>query len=229
MSEQYNLSKKSIRGLARNNREQRGRLAPITQVSRRIADVFQPVRMIVIERNGLGGSKQNSAIRAGDPIDSFLAAVIDDDTSKDVADLLDPEKTTIVNVSRRFVSTVIFTGQQFIGCGQISSLTKDAVSQFDVIQSPGFTDFFATFRTGQDWNCEVDFTAASQNRHAEKQSSCRIIASNITGQTLVDDQSVIVRLIGGNWVIHEFFCADGYVNPGSDPGIDGTGGGYPLP
>jgi hypothetical protein len=159
-----------------------------------------------------------------------LAAVIDDDVSKDVADLLDPEKTTIVNVSRRFVSTVLFTGQEFIGCGQVSSIKSNRnFIEFDVIQSQAFTDFFATFRTGQDWNCEVDFTAASQNRHAEKQSSCRVVASNITGQTLVDGQRVIVRLIQGTWVIHEFFCADGYINPGSDPDIDGTGGGYPLP
>jgi len=229
MSEQFNLSKKSIRGLARNNREQRGRLAPITQVSRRVADVFQPVRMIVIERNGIGEAKQNSAIQPGYSIPWFLAAVIDDDISKDVADLLDPEKTTIVQVARRFISTVMFTGQQFIGCGQVSSLTSDLVSQFDVIQSPGITDFFGTYRTGQDWNCEVEFTAVSENRDADKQKSCRVIASNITGQTLVDEQRVIVRLINGTWMIHEFFCADGYVDSGSDPGIDGTGGGFPLP
>jgi hypothetical protein len=230
MSEQFNLSKKSIRGLARNNREQRGRLAPITQVSRRVADVFQPVRMIVIQRNGIGGINENAAItRSGG---FFSAAVLDDDSADDVQDLQDPDKNTVVQVSARFISTVLFTGQEFVGCGQVTPFSDqaNANTNSDVISSPGFTQFHATHRTGEAWNCEVDYRTVSSNSRAAIASRCRVNASNRTGQTLVDGQRVIVQLDAVyGWVIVEFFCADGYVNPGSDPSIDQTGGGFPLP
>jgi hypothetical protein len=231
MSETYNLSKKSIRGLARNNREQRGRLAPISKIERRVYDVFQPVRMVVTQRNGIGGEKENVAIiRSTDSY--FTAAVLDDDSVRDVQDLQDPDKNTIVQVSRRFISTVLFTGQEFVGCSQLTSFT---ISQFqasdsDVISSPGFTQFQATYRTGVAWTCEIDYRTGCSNSGAANASRCRISASNRTGQTLVDGQRVIVQLDAVyGWVIIEFFCADGYVDPGSDSGIDGTGGGFPLP
>ena len=229
MSETYNLSKKSIRGLARNNREQRGRLAPLPKMDRRVYDNFQPVRMIVVSRGTLGGSKENTAILSTRPELWFDATVTDDDENPDVTELLDPEKFAIVKVSARFVSSVLFTGQQFIGCGQVSSFLRDSNSQFDVIQSPAITDFFATYRTGESWNCEIDFNQAANNADARKNGACPVYASNITGQTLVDGQRVIVRMIGGGWSIHEFFCADGYVDPGGDSELNGTGGGYPLP
>ena len=225
MSETYNLSKKSIRGLARNNREQRGRLAPISKIERRVYDVFQPVRMVVIDRNGIGGINENAAITRGGGF--FSAAVLDDDSADDVQDLQDPEKNTIVQVSRRFIATVLFTGQEFVGCSQLTSFT---ISQFqasdsDVIGSPGFTQFQATYRTGVAWTCEIDYRTVCSNSGAANASQCRVSATNRTGQTLVDGQRVIVQLdpVYG-WAIIEFFCADGYINPGSDPSIDGTGG-----
>jgi len=231
MSEQYNLSKKSIKGLARNNREQRGRLAPISKMERRVYDVFQPVRMVVIERNGLGGDKENAAI-VRSTSGYFRAAVLANDSTPNVGDLQDPDKNTIAIVSRRFISSVLFTGQEFAGCSQVTPFT---ISQFqasdsDVISSPGFTQFQATYRTGVAWTCEVDYPTVCNNTDAANASRCRVNASNRTGQTLVDGQRVIVQLdpVYG-WVIIEFFCADGYVDPGSDPGIDGTGGGFPLP
>jgi hypothetical protein len=231
MSEQYNLSKKSIKGLARNNREQRGRLAPISKMERRVYDVFQPVRMVVTQRNGIGGEKENVAIiRSTDSY--FTAAVLDDDSVRDVQDLQNPEKNTIVQVSRRFISTVLFTGQEFVGCSQVTPFT---ISQFqasdsDVISSPGFTQFQATYRTGVAWTCEVDYPTVCNNTDAANASRCRVNASNRTGQTLVDGQRVIVQLdpVYG-WVIIEFFCADGYVDPSVNPTPGGTGGGFPLP
>jgi len=230
MSEQYNLSKKSIKGLARNNREQRGRLAPISKMERRVYDVFQPVRMIVIERNGIGGINENAAITRSGGL--FSAAVLDDDSADDVQDLQDPEKTTIVQVSTRFISTVLFTGQEFVGCAQLTPFSDQANvnTTSDVISSPGFTQFHATYRTGNAWNCEVDYRTVSNNSRAANASRCRVNASNHTGQTLVDGQRVIVQLdpVYG-WVIIEFFCADGYVNLGGDPTTGGTGGGFPLP
>jgi hypothetical protein len=230
MSEQYNLSKKSIKGLARNNREQRGRLAPISKMDRRVYDVFQPVRMVVIERNGIGGIDENAAItRSGN---FFSAAVLDDDSADDVQALQDPEKNTVVQVSCRFISTVLFTGQEFVGCGQLTPFSDqvNANTTSDVISSPGFTQFHATYRDGTAWNCEVNYRTVSSNSRAAIASRCRVNASNRTGQTLVDGQRVIVQLdpVYG-WVIIEFFCADGYVNPGGNPTPDGNNGGLLLP
>ena len=231
MSETYNLSKKSIRGLARNNREQRGRLAPLPKMDRRVYDVFQPVRMVVIQRNGIGGEKENVAItRSTDGY--FSAAILDDDSAGDVQDLQDPEKNTIVQVSRRFITTVLFTGEEFVGSTSLTSFSQreNANTESDVIASPGFTQFYATYRDGEAWTCEVDYRTVFSNSGAANASRCRVTATNRTGQTLVDGQRVIVQLdpVYG-WVIVEFFCADGYVNPGGDTGLDGTGGGYPLP
>jgi hypothetical protein len=231
MSEQYNLSKKSIKGLARNNREQRGRLAPISKMERRVYDVFQPVRMVVIERNGLGGDKENTAI-VRSTSGYFRAAVLDNDSTPNVGDLQDPDKNTIVIVSRRFISSVLFTGQEFVGCSQVTSFTISQVpaSDSDVMSSPGFTQFQATYRTGVAWTCEVDYPTVCNNTDATNASRCRVSASNRTGQTLVDGQRVIVQLdpVYG-WVIIEFFCADGYVDPSVNPTPGGTGGGFPLP
>ena len=231
MSEQYNLSKKSIKGLARNNREQRGRLAPISKMQRRVYDVFQPARMVVIERNGFGGDKENVAIVRSTSGD-FRAAVLADDSTPSVGDLQDPDKNTIVIVSRRFISSVLFTGQEFVGCSQVTSFT---VSQFqasdsDVMSSPGFTQFQATYRTGVAWTCEVDYRTVCSNTDAANASRCRVSATNRTGQTLVDGQRVIVQLdpVYG-WAIIEFFCADGYVNSGGDQGTGGNNGGLLLP
>ena len=229
MSENYNLSKKSIRGLARNNREQRGRLAPLPKMDRRVYDVFQPVRMIVIQRNGIGGEKENVAItRSTDSY--FSAAILDDDSTGDVQDLQDPEKNTIVQVSRRFMTTVLFTGQEFVGSSSLTQFGEQSTIESDVIASPGFTQFHATYRYGEAWTCEVDYRTVWSNSGAANASRCRVSATNRTGQTLVDGQRVIVQLdpVYG-WVIIEFFCADGYLNPGGDSELDGTGGGYPLP
>jgi hypothetical protein len=187
-------------------------------------------RMIVIQRNGIGGINENAAIIRSSGF--FSAAVLDDDSSDDVQDLQDPEKNTIAQVSCRFISAVLFTGQEFVGCAQVTSFSgkANANTNSDVISSPGHTQFHATHRTGDAWNCEVDYQAVSSNSRAASASQCRVNATNRTGQTLVDGQRVIVQLdpVFG-WAIIEFFCADGYVNPGSDPGIDGTGGGFPLP
>ena len=229
MSEQFNLSKKSIRGLARNNREQRGRLAPLPKMDRRVYDVFQPVRMIVIQRNGLGGEKENAAITRSEGV--FSAAILDDDSTGDVQDLQDPEKNTIVQVSRRFVTTVLFTGQEFVGSSSLTQFgEQQSTIESDVIASPGFTQFHATYRDGAAWTCEVDYRTVFANSGATNAGRCRVTATNRTGQTLVDGQRVIVQLdpVYG-WVIVEFFCADGYLNPGDTSGLDGTGGGYPLP
>ena len=200
-------------------------------MERRVYDVFQPVRMVVTQRNGIGGEKENVAIiRSTDSY--FTAAVLDDDSVRDVQDLQNPEKNTIVQVSRRFISTVLFTGQEFVGCSQVTPFT---ISQFqasdsDVISSPGFTQFQATYRTGVAWTCEVDYPTVCNNTDAANASRCRVNASNRTGQTLVDGQRVIVQLdpVYG-WVIIEFFCADGYVDPSVNPTPGGTGGGFPLP
>ena len=231
MSEQYNLSKKSIKGLARNNREQRGRLAPISKMDRRVYDVFQPVRMIAIERNGLGGEKENIAI-VRSTSGYFRAAVLADDSTPIVGDLQDPEKNTIAIVSRRFISSVLFTGQEFVGCSQVTSFTSSQfqASNSDVISSPGFTQFQATYRTGVAWTCEVDYPTVCNNTDAAIASRCRVAATNRTGQTLVDGQRVIVQLdpVYG-WVIIEFFCADGYVNSGGDSGTGSNNGGLLLP
>jgi hypothetical protein len=184
----------------------------------------------VIQRNGIGGINENAAITRGGGF--FSAAVLDDDSVDDVQDLQDPEKNTIVQVSCRFISTVLFTGQEFVGCGQVTPFSDqvNANTNSDVISSPGFTQFHSTHRTGSAWNCEVDYRAVSTNSRAANASRCRVMASNRTGQTLVDGQRVIVQLDPVyQWVIIEFFCADGYVNPGDDPGTDGTGGGLPLP
>jgi hypothetical protein len=158
--------------------------------------------------------------------------VLDDDSADDVQDMQDPDKNAVVQVSARFISTVLFTGQEFVGCGQVTGFSDQANANttFDVISSQGFTQFHATYRTGNAWNCEVDYRTVSRNSRAAIASRCRVNASNRTGQTLVDGQRVIVQLDPVyEWVIIEFFCADGYVDPGSDPGIDGTGGGFPLP
>ena len=190
------------------------------------------VRMVVIQRNGIGGEKENVAItRSTDSY--FSAAVIDDDSAGDVQDLQDPKKNTIVQVSRRFITTVLFTGQEFVGSTSLTSFSQqgNANTESDVIASPGFTQFQATFRTGVSWTCEVDYRTVFSNSGAANASRCRVMATNRTGQTLVDGQRVIVQLdpVYG-WAIVEFFCADGYLNPGGgNSGIDGTGGGFPLP
>ena len=229
MSETYNLSKKSIRGLARNNREQRGRLAPLPKMDRRVYDVFQPVRMVVIQRNGIGGVKENAAFTRSGGV--FSAAILDDDSTGDVQDLQDPEKNTVVQVSARFITTVLFTGQEFVGSSSLTQFgEQQSAIESDVIASPGFTQFHATYRDGAAWTCEVDYRTVFSNSEAANASQCRVTATNRTGQTLVDGQRVIVQLDSVyGWVIVEFFCADGYLNPGGDSELDGTGGGYPLP
>lgn len=190
------------------------------------------VRMVVTQRGGIGGEKENVAIlRSTDKY--FTAAVLKDDLIRDVQDLQDPEKNTIVQVSRRFITTVLFTGQEFVGCSQLTSFT---ISQFqasnsDVISSPGFTQFQATYRTRVAWTCEIHYRTVCSNSGAANASRCRVSATNRTGQTLVDGQRVIVQLdpVYG-WVIIEFFCADGYVNSGGgDTGFNGAGGGFSLP
>ena len=229
MSETYNLSKKSIRGLARNNREQRGRLAPLPKMDRRVYDVFQPVRMVVIQRNGIGGEKENAAITRSGGV--FSAAILDDDSTGDVQDLQDPEKNTVVQVSSRFITTVLFTGQEFVGSSSLTQFSEQqSTIESDVIASPGFTQFHATYRDGEAWTCEIDYRTVFSNSGATNASRCRVTATNRTGQTLVDGQRVIVQLdpVYG-WVIVEFFCAYGYVNPGNGSELNGTGGGYPLP
>jgi len=236
MSEQYNLSKKSIKGLARNNREQRGRLAPISKMERRVYDVFQPVRMVVIDRGTLGGATENAALT---PVGNrytrafFKAVILDDDSTPDVSDMQDPEKNTIVTVSGRFISSVLFTGQEFIGGNQVSSTPRAPYIQCDVIQSPANVDFEGVYRTGKDWNCEVSFNSSCGNANAKTQGVCPVIAANRTGQTLVDGQSVAVRLVGSLFVIYEFYCPDYRAgNNGGDPNTDNnprTGGGFPLP
>ena len=187
-------------------------------------------RMIVIQRNGIGGINENAAITRGGSF--FSAAVLDDDSADDVQDLQDPEKNTVVQVSCRFISTVLVTGQEFVGCGQLTQFSdqENDNTNSDVISSPGFTQFHATYRTGNAWNCEVDYRTVSSNSRAANASRCRVNASNRTGQTLVDGQRVIVQLdpVYG-WVIIEFFCADGYVDPSVNPTPSGTGGGFPLP
>ena len=229
MSETYNLSKKSIRGLARNNREQRGRLAPLPKMDRRVYDVFQPVRMVVIQRNGIGGVKENAAFTRSGGV--FSAAILDDDSTGDVQDLQDPEKNTVVQVSARFITTVLFTGQEFVGSSSLTQFgEQQSAIESDVIASPGFTQFHATYRDGAAWTCEVDYRTVFSNSEAANASQCRVTATNRTGQTLVDGQRVIVQLDSVyGWVIVEFFCADGYLNPSGDSGLDETGGGYPLP
>jgi len=189
-------------------------------------------RMVVIQRNGIGSEKENVAItRSTDSY--FSAAVLDDDSTGDVQDLQDPEKNTIVRVSRRFITSVLFTGQEFVGCSQLTSFTQSGnlASEYDVISSPGFTQFQATYRTGVAWTCEVDYRSVCSNSGAQNSSRCRVSATNRTGQTLVDGQRVIVQLdpVYG-WVIIEFFCADGYSVSGGDSGTGSqTGGGFPLP
>ena len=187
-------------------------------------------RMVVIQRNGIGGEKENAAITRSGGV--FSAAILDDDSTGDVQDLQDPEKNTVVQVSSRFITTVLFTGQEFVGSSSLTQFSQqvNANTESDVIASPGLTDFFGKYRTGRFWNCEIPIpSAAWSNLSAEGYGVCRVNAENITGQTLVDGQRIIVQLIGGGWSIHEFFCADGYVNPGNDSELNGTGGGYPLP
>lgn len=187
-------------------------------------------RMVVIQRNGIGGEKENAAITRSGGV--FSAAILDDDTTGDVQDLQDPEKNTIVQVSCRFITTVLFTGQEFVGSSSLTQFSgqENANTDSDVIASPGFTQFHATHRTGVDWTCELDYRTVLGNSGAANASRCRVMATNRTGQTLVDGQRVIVQLdpVYG-WSIIEFFCADGYVNPSGDNGLDGTGGGFPLP
>jgi hypothetical protein len=128
---------------------------------------------------------------------------------------------------------VLFTGQEFVGSGQLTSFDQqnNTKNDSDVIASPGFTQFQATYRTGVAWTSEIDYQTVCSNSGAANASQCRVSATNRTGQTLVDGQRVIVQLdpVYG-WVIIEFFCADGYVNQGGgDTGVNGTGGGLPLP
>lgn len=232
MTEQYTLSKRSVKAMARVNRENRGRLSPIAQVSRRVYDVFQPVRMVVIECNGIGNTKENSAIIRSTS-GYFRATSLDDDAGRNVQDLQDPEKTDILVVSKRFITSVLFTGQEFVGCSQLTSFTQsgNVANEYDVISSPGFMQFQAIYRTGVAWTCEIDYRAVCSNSGAQNSSRCRVSATNRTGQTLVDGQRVIVQLdpVYG-WAIIEFFCADGYSGPGGDGGTGSqTGGGFPLP
>lgn len=234
MSETYNLSKKSIRGLARNNREQRGRLAPLSKMDRRVYDVFQPVRMVVIDRGTLGGEKENAALTPAETRYArsfFKAVILDDDSAPDVSDMQDPEKDTIVTVSGRFIASVLFTGQEFIGGSQISSIPRQPYVECDVIQSPSDTHFEGVYRTGKEWNCEIQYRALCANENAKTQNFCPVVARNITGQTLVDGQSVIVRLQSAVWVICEFFCPDYRAGNDGNNGSDNptTGGGFPLP
>ena len=233
MSETYNLSKKSIRGLARNNREQRGRLAPLPKMDRRVYDVFQPVRMVVIDRGTLGGDKENAALtRVGGrhTREFFKAVILDDDSTSDVSDMQDPEKNTIVTVSGRFISSVLFTGQEFIGASQVSSIPGQPYIECDVIQSPANTNFEGIYRVGKDWNCELSYSASCENADAKTRLVCPVIAANRTGQTLVDGQSVVVRLYNSIWVIDEFFCPDYQAgDDGNNENDLQTGGGYPLP
>ena len=187
-------------------------------------------RMVVIQRNGIGGEKENAAITRSGGV--FSAAILDDDSIGDVQDLQDPEKNTVVQVSARFITTVLFTGQEFVGSSSLTQFSEqsNASIESDVIASPGFTQFHATYRDGAVWTCEVDYRTVFANSAATNASQCRVTATNRTGQTLVDGQRVIVQLDSVyGWVIVEFFCADGYLNPGGDSGLDGTGGGYPLP